>query len=597
MTKIKNLNRVIPFKIAIAQMNPTVGDYAANSQKIISWIQGAERAGAELIVFPECALCGYPVWDLANKKSFVDQGLKELKRIAAATKNTKIAVVLGFIDRATRNAQRATRAAYNAAAWIEKGKVRTVYHKQLLPTYDVFLEEIFFKRGDKPGLVSWKGKKIGLTICEDIWDEGYSHKPLMELKKKGADFVINLSASPYYRGVEKTRAKLIASHARKYKFPVLYVNQTGGQDELLFDGQSFLMDARGRVIFQAPAFQEGFLLIDSKPFQPRRLKFQPAGLSGWDMMYQALIMGVRDYFRKNGFQKAVIGLSGGIDSALVAAIAVDALGPEAVKGVTMPGPYSSEGSWKDSEKLAKNLGIEFEVRPIKTMYDTFLKGTRPSGLVPRQTKDKFRATSPESLVPSLAMENLQARLRGLELMYLSNDEGRLLLTTGNKSELAMGYCTLYGDMAGGLAVIGDLYKSDVYALTTYRNSIHPVIPDAIVTKAPSAELAPGQKDEDSLPPYDVLDEVLRLYIEKNLSISEIVKALKRHREPCSLGRGDLSLKNEIACNDNIIRSLVSDTIRKVDHNEYKRRQAPPILRVTEKAWFGRRMPITNKFQG
>ena len=548
-----------PLRIAIAQMNPTVGDYFANSEKIIAWIDQAERESADIIVFPECALCGYPVWDLANKKQFVAEGLKQLNRIARTTSAKKIAVVLGFIDRPSDSDMSHAPSSFNALAWIEKGKIRTVYHKQLLPTYDVFLEEIFFRSGCAAKIISWKGHKVGLTICEDIWDDRYDVKPLASLVKKNVDLVLNISASPYYRDVSQARERLVKGHTRRYGFPILYVNQVGGQDDLLFDGRSFFMDAKGRILFKAPAFEEGLFFCDLD--QPRSL-VSDVSLDNKESlevseMYQALVMGVRDYFRKNGFNKAVIGLSGGIDSAMVAAIAVDALGKDAVKGVTMPGPFSSEGSWKDSEVLAKALGISFEVRPIRDKYDLWLKD----------------ANIPTTQKPTLAMENLQARLRGMELMFISNDEGRLVLTTGNKSELAMGYCTLYGDMAGGIAVIGDVYKTDVYRLARYRNTIKQVIPELTLTKAPSAELRPDQKDQDSLPPYDVLDEILRLYIEKNLSRDEIVRKLKRK----------------------VPAAVVVDTISKVDHNEYKRRQTPPILRVTEKAWFGRRMPITNRF--
>ncbi len=560
MIRARNLNGV---KIAIAQMNPTVGDYESNVGRILRWIDLAERRGADLIVFPEAALCGYPVWDLANKKQFLSQGLKYLKRIAAATRDKKIAVVLGFIDGPVSGPKSQIANSYNALAWLEKGKIRTVYHKQLLPTYDVFLEEIFFRPGSETKIIPFKGHKIGLTICEDIWDDRYEVKPLAELKKKQADLILNLSASPYYRVVAQARENLLKKQTRRYGFPILYVNQVGGQDDLLFDGRSLYVDAKGKILFRAPAFKEGLFFVDPNDFTPRVCEVVSE-------IYQALVMGVRDYFSKNGFKKAVVGLSGGIDSALVAAIAVDALGKDAVKGVTMPGPFSSEGSWKDSEVLAKNLGIELEVKPIRKMYEAFLKN-----------EDRRLKTADRK--PSLAMENLQARLRGLELMFLSNHEGRLVLTTGNKSELAMGYCTLYGDMAGGLAVIGDVYKTDVYRLARYRNAVREVIPEATLTKAPSAELRPNQKDEDSLPPYEVLDEILRLYIEKNMSRDEIIRKLKK--KPDLFKRaGDMSL-------------LVADVVRKVDHNEYKRRQTPPILRVTEKAWFGRRMPITNRFQG
>ncbi len=563
-------------------MDPTVGDYESNTARILRWIDLAERQGADLVVFPECALCGYPVWDLANKKQFLNEGLKRLKRIAVATRGKRIAVVLGFIERISSPKSQVPGNSYNALAWIEKGKIREIYHKQLLPTYDVFLEEIFFRPGFETKVIPWKGRKIGLTICEDIWDERYKVKPLAALARKKADLVINISASPYYRDVAAAREKLVKGHAARYGFPVLYVNQVGGQDDLIFDGRSFFVDGKGRVQFCAPAFKEDLFFFDAPPCTHRVCTEVPhpvcTGFEEAKEIYDALVLGVRDYFRKNGFKKAVIGLSGGIDSALVAAIAADALGKDAVKGVTMPGPFSSEGSWKDSQELARRLGIQFETRPIKKMYETFLQnqaGTRGSGLGTRKNEEPNRGTSPEEQVPSLAMENLQARLRGMELMFLSNHEGRLVLTTGNKSELAMGYCTLYGDMAGGLAVIGDLYKTDVYRLARYRNTIKKVIPEPILTKAPSAELRPNQKDQDSLPPYEILDEVLSLYIEKNMSCDEIIRKLRKK----------------------VSSGIVADTIRKVDHNEYKRRQTPPILRVTPKAWFGRRMPITNRFAG
>jgi len=553
-------------------MNPTVGDCPGNAAKMLRWIREASAQGADLVVFPECALCGYPVWDLANKKSFIEAGLRELKKIAAATRGLKTAVVLGFINagpacgvrcatkRKSRDFALHTSFSFNAAAWLEAGKVRAIYHKRLLPTCDVFLEQIFFRAGNKPCVMPFRGHRIGLTICEDIRDAAYDVKPLAELKRKGADLVINISASPYFEGVGAKREALVRAHVRRYQVPMIYVNQVGGQDDLLFDGRSFCCDSRGRVTFQAPAFEER-LLLAGEPIQPTRL-------DSVGEMYQALVLGVRDYFRKNGFGKALIGLSGGIDSALVATIAVDALGKDAVKGVTLPGPYSSEGSWKDAEILARNLGIEFETRSIEPMYEVFLKGIRDSFHGARQGKDFKR-------VHSLAMENLQARLRGLELMYLSNSGGRLLLAAGNKSELAVGYCTLYGDMAGGLAVIGDVYKTDVYRLARHRNSIRAVIPEATLTKAPSAELRPNQRDRDSLPPYDVLDAILRAYIEKNLGCDEIVRKMKGKVSP----------------------AVIRDTVRKVDRSEHKRRQAPPVLRVSEKAWFGRRMPITNRFTG
>lgn len=554
-------------RFAVAQMNPTVGDYPANCRKILEWIDNAEKKKADLIVFPEVALCGYPMWDLANKQDFIDEGLKQLQKIVKATAQKNIAVVVGFVSKETGPR---TRSSYNSAAWIEKGTIRTVYHKQLLPTYDVFLENIFFQAGRKESSVfRWKNHRIGLTICEDIWDDRYSIKPLRELKKKKPDLVLNISASPYHRDVVGIRDRLIKKHTQKYHFSMLYVNQVGGQDDLLFDGRSFFCDAKNRILFRAPAFEEGLFYFDWTDNKKGAVQVpNPGWTSQPREIYKALVMGVRDYFYKNGFTKAVIGLSGGIDSALVAALAVDALGKEAVKGVTMPGTYSSEGSWADSEVLAKRLGMEFHTNPIREKYSFLLNAYR-------EQKKRAGEAVPEAGKITLAMENLQARIRGLELMYISNDEGRLVLTTGNKSELAMGYCTLYGDMAGGLAVIGDVYKTDVYRLARYRNSIGEVIPESILTKAPSAELRPDQKDEDSLPPYEVLDEILYRYIEKNRSCNDITRALK----------------NRVAS------SVVTEVIRKVDHNEYKRRQTPPILRVSEKAWFGRRMPITNRFLG
>jgi NAD+ synthase (glutamine-hydrolysing) len=546
-----NLMKKISF--AIAQMNPTVGDYAGNARKIISWIKQAEKKKADLVVFPEIALSGYPVWDLANKKSFVSDGMKQLDAIVRSTRNLNITAVLGYIE----ENDSADGRNWNAMAWISKGRILARYHKRLLPTYDVFLEDIFFQAGSESRPIPWRSLKVGPTICEDIWDARYKTKPVQELARQKSDLLINISASPYYLGVINKRDELVSAHSKRHRIPMLYVNQVGAQDDLIFDGRSFFADADGRILFRAPGFHEGLFYFDwdaskKEPYEvPRQ-----ASANTIAEVYEALVLGIRDYCRKNGFKKVVIGLSGGIDSALVAALAVEALGPDAVLGVTMPGTFSSKGSWKDSEDLAERLGIEIRVNPIKKLYQQFLKEAKKSKL-------------------SLATENLQARLRGLKLMFISNDEGRLVLTTGNKSELAMGYCTLYGDMAGGLSVIGDVYKTDVYRLAWYINREKEIIPHAILEKAPSAELRPNQKDEDSLPPYELLDQILYLYIEKNKSAQEILSGLKT---------------------PHVSLALVRDVIRRVDHNEYKRRQTPPILRVTEKAWFGRRMPITNRFQ-
>ncbi len=587
-----------PIRFAIGQMNPVVGDFDGNTRKIVSWIRQAERKKAGLLIFPELALSGYPVWDLANKKYFVETGFRHLAKIVRATKNKKITVVLGFIDRLAEAKDPSELQSRNALAIIQDGKIRMTQYKRLLPTYDVFLEDIFFKPGKESRVFSWRNLKIGPTICEDIWDDRYSLKPLADLKRQKASLVINISASPYYRGVAEKRDALVKKHTKHYHFPLLYVNQVGGQDDLIFDGRSFFTDAEGRVLFRAPAFQEGLFFFDWNPdkIEPYEVPLAKTTNSP-EEIYQALVLGIRDYCQKNRFSKIVIGLSGGIDSALVATLAVDAMGPKAVMGVTMPGTYSSKGSWEDAEELARRLGIQFCNYPIKKKYEFLIKA-----YAAQRKKRHTKGTI------NLAMENLQARLRGLEVMFISNDEGRLLLSTGNKSELAMGYCTLYGDMAGGLCVLGDVYKTDVYRLAWYRNSIREVIPKSTLMKPPSAELRPNQKDEDSLPPYDVLDEILNLYIEKNKSPEEIIKSLSSSREgrrptkrsqnlrlpACPAGR----LHHSGVHNDVLsIRKLVREVIRKVDHNEYKRRQTPPVLRVTEKAWFGRRMPITNRFQG
>ncbi len=574
-------------RFAIAQMNPTVGDFSGNTRKILDWIKRAEKQRADLVVFPEMALCGYPVWDLANHEDFVREGLKHLAKIVKATQKSSVTVVLGFIDHPSwREGKKRPRTAsvegrlqdrtFNALAWIEKGAIRQIQPKRLLPTYDVFLEQIFFTPGSESRLIPWRGFQVAPTICEDIWDQDYDRKPLAELAGRGADFAVNLSASPYYQGVSDVRDSLLKRQTVRHALPILYVNQVGAQDDLIFDGRSLFVNEEGRILFRAPAFQEGLFFFDWKPGDKNAPVLSPDPASGDSTeMYEALCLGVRDYCRKNGFKKIVIGLSGGIDSAVVAALAVDAVGADAVLGVTMPSGYSSRGSWEDSEELARRLGIEIRKHSIREKYEFLVKAYRGHAREEWRRKHGSKAHFPGAGKITLAMENLQARIRGLELMYLSNDEGRLLLTTGNKSELAMGYCTLYGDMAGGLAVLGDVYKTDVYRLARTRNGRGEVIPKPILTKAPSAELRPNQKDQDSLPPYEILDEILYLYIERNESREGIVKAMR--------SRG-------------VAAKTVHDVIRKVDHNEYKRRQTPPILRVTHKAWFGRRMPITNRFQ-
>lgn len=548
-------------KVAIAQIDPAVGDFGSNQKKIVDYIKAADYAQAHLVIFPELAISGYPVWDLANKKAFVDAGIKSLQSIVKKTKDCKIVSVIGFIDR-NQNPKEKN---HNALAVIRNGKILFVQHKTLLPTYDVFLEGIFFEPATTHKTLMLNGIQIGTTICEDIWDEQYPVKPTKLLKKKGVQLVINISASPYHRKAPQMRDRVVRKRAKENKVWMVYVNQVGGQDDLVFDGRSFVADPQGNVTHRSKAFEEILDFVEI-PFGVKNSKHieipktDPAAET-----YDALVLGLRDYVQKNGFKKVVIGLSGGIDSALVATLARDALGPQSVIGVTMPSRYSSEGSYKDSEILAQNLGIEMRTQPIREAYESFM-----GRVSERKRKNNYKISE-----ISLANENLQARLRALELMYISNDEGCLLLSTGNKSELAMGYCTLYGDMCGGLAVLGDVYKTKVYQVCKYRNQISHVIPDAILDKAPSAELRPNQKDQDSLPPYEVLDEILELYIENNLSENEIVSKLSRK---------------------GISKEVVMDVVCKVDFNEYKRRQTPPLIRVTEKAWFGRRMPITNRFR-
>lgn len=566
-------------------MNPIVGDLPHNAGEIIRRIDEAEKRGLDWVIFSELALSGYPVWDLANKKGFIDAGLAHLEKITRATRGKKVLAILGFIDRGPAGSHKA----YNALAVLSNGKVIHKQYKSLLPTYDVFLEQIFFEPARDQKIFTYKGLKVGTTICEDLWDEQYPLKPMKVLAQKGARVIVNISASPYHGRVEQVRDALIRKKSRETGAYFIYVNQVGGQDDLIFDGCSLVASPDGEVLFRGEPFQENLyevqLDIPRKAVKSRgtvrgKQPERRLGCGDAGEMYRAICLGVRDYVRKNGFKRVVIGLSGGIDSALTAAIAVDALGPEAVIGVAMPGEFSSEDSLRDARELAKILKIEFRVQPITEKYHQFLREAKKAEAGP--------VTS--------AMENLQARLRGMELMYISNDEGAMLLSTGNKSELATGYCTLYGDMSGGLCVLGDVYKTDVYRLADYRNRIAAVIPEAIIRKAPTAELRPNQKDQDSLPPYDVLDTVLYHYIEENRSCEEIVrKVAGRSPAPIRAGRG--WRLERIGTNRQISSAVVRDIIHRVECNEYKRRQAPPILRVTEKAWFGRRMPITNHFRG
>ncbi len=558
----------MPLRVGIAQINPIVGDFERNRQKILHWIRESEKRGLDWVVFPELSLSGYPVWDLATRKRFVREGLRHLKGIATDTRGFNVLPILGYIEEGPKNSGKS----YNALAVLSGGKVIHRQYKTLLPTYDVFLEDIFFVPAIEQRILNYKGLRVGMSICEDLWDETYSVKPLRGLARKGARVIINISASPYHKAAPEIRESLISRQAKETKAYLIYVNQVGGQDDLVFDGRSLVSDPAGKIIFRADAFREGLFEVDIPVGEAAAVGARkPARFEAnvEEDMYQALVLGVRDYVEKNGFSKVVMGLSGGIDSALTAAIACDAVGSDRVIGVAMPSGFSSSDSLEDARELAENLKICFRVRPIAEKYETFLSNEisfkRSEGLTSREEKEI-----------TLAMENLQARLRGLQLMYISNDEGALLLSTGNKSELATGYCTLYGDMSGGLSVLGDVYKTDVYRLARYRNRISPAIPERTILKAPTAELRPNQKDQDTLPPYETLDRILSLYIERNLGRDDIVRKLQK---------------------DRISSRTIEWVIHRVDHNEYKRKQAPPILRVTEKAWFGRRMPITNHFHG
>lgn len=560
-------------RVGIAQINPIVGDYAYNSRKIIRMISEAQAKSLDWVIFSELSLSGYPVWDLANKRSFVSAGLKFLDKVVASTRGKRILVMLGFIDRGPEGSGKS----FNALAVLQDGKVLHKQYKTLLPTYDVFLEQIYFEPAREQKIFRYGNLPVGLSICEDIWDEQYSVKPTRILARKGARVIVNISASPYHARVAGVRDRLIRAKARETKAHFIYVNQVGGQDDLIFDGRSLVANPRGEILFRGAAFREHFSEVtldlsgrgSSLVYSPVQLLHPRLGCGNREEVYAALEVGVRDYVQKNGFKRVVLGLSGGIDSALTAAVAADALGPQSVIGVAMPGEFSSLASFADARELARNLGIEFRVRPITRKYRLFLSD------VARSKKREGKEALERKKI-SLAMENLQARLRGLELMYISNDESALLVSTGNKSELATGYCTLYGDMSGGLCVLGDVYKTDVYRLADYRNSLRSVIPRSTIEKAPTAELRPNQKDQDSLPPYEILDEILYRYIEENKGRDEIMSEIKSRK---------------------VAARLVEDIINRVDHNEYKRRQAPPILRVSEKAWFGRRMPITNHFRG
>jgi NAD+ synthetase len=543
-------------KIALAQINSTVGDFAGNIDRIVKFARRAQERGADLVVFPELALCGYPPRDLVERPGFIRKSEAELERLAGLL--PPIATLVGYVRRS--NAVQG-KAAADAAALIKDGRVALDYTKILLPFYDVFDESRYFEPGQAIGLQAFNGFKLGITICEDVWNDKhfwkkqlYTRDPVEESVRAGANLLLNIASSPYSTEKFQLRHDMLKTIADTRHIPVVYVNQVGGNDQLVFDGSSMAFDANGELRARARSFDEDLVVFNTSD---HHLEIHPAPASETEAVYQALKLGVHDYVLKCGFQKVIVGLSGGIDSSLVATLAADALGAENVTGVGMPGPYSSAGSVRDAEALARNLRIDFRIIPITPIFEAYLTALDPA--FEGQPRD-------------VTEENIQARVRGNVLMALSNKFGSLVLSTGNKSELAVGYCTLYGDMAGGLAAIADVPKIMVYDLARYVNRAGERIPLACLEKPPSAELRPNQTDQDSLPPYEVLDAILRDYIEEAMSSQEIAE---KHR---------LDL------------SLVKEAIRKVNGAEYKRQQAPPTLKVTAKAFgMGRRYPIVQKY--
>ncbi len=533
--------------IALAQMNCLVGDISGNVDKIIELAATARREhAADLVVFPELAITGYPPEDLLLRPEFIERCEAGLERIRRAVGG--IAVLVGFPHLHKGEL-------YNAAAVVRDGDTLALYHKHLLPNYSVFDEKRYFRAGTRPAVFELQGVQVGLTVCEDIWGPA----PMAQAVRAGAQLVVNINASPFHVDKQAEREAVIRERIAVSPAPVVYVNMVGGQDELVFDGGSLVMDAQGRITQRAPAFQEGLYLARfrvGRGVEP--LPDTVAEIDGLAGVYQALVTGVRDYIGKNRFAGAIVGLSGGIDSALTVAIAADALGPERVHAVMMPSPYTSDMSLEDARAEAQALGVHYSTISIAQTVDS----------IERALADEFKGTSRDA-----TEENIQARVRGVLLMALSNKTGKLVLTTGNKTEMAVGYATLYGDMAGGFAVIKDVPKLLVYKLSHYRNTLSAVIPERVLTRAPSAELRPNQTDQDSLPPYDMLDAILELYIEQDRSAEDIARAT------------GASLKT------------IREVIAMVTRNEYKRRQAAPGVRISQRA-FGRdrRYPITSGFK-
>lgn len=552
-------------KIAIAQINPVIGDFDYNHQKMIYYAEKAIERSCDLVVFTEMVLSGYPPRDLLEKKDFIDANQHYLNLLMDRIKG--IGVVCGLVK---PNPEQEGNPLFNTAVLFEDGKVIHECQKRLLPTYDIFDETRYFEPGQKTETFEYKGRVIGLTICEDVWNDKdffkrriYHSDPVPMLIQNGADLIINISASPYQLGKRNFRWSMLSSIARKYHVPLVYANQVGGNDSVLFDGLSVAFDKKGEMKVQAKDFEEDLVVFDlawaeSSQYYPGFLR--PISSTNIESLYRALTMGTRDYVRKCGFSKVVVGSSGGIDSALTTCIAVDALGKENVSNVFMPSRFTSPDNYSDTRQLADNLGVNYACVAIDDIFDTFLNNL--SELLDHKKNEE----------PGITEQNIQARIRGTILMAFSNKFGSLVLSTGNKSELAVGYCTLYGDMSGGLAVISDVPKTTVYELSEYVNRDREIIPDNILKKAPSAELKPNQTDQDDLPPYEILDPVLKAYIEQAKGVDDLVEM-------------------------GFDRRIVEDVVQRVTRNEYKRYQAAPGLRVTSKAFgYGRRYPVAQGFR-
>ncbi len=539
-------------KIALAQINSTVGDFAGNTARLREACERGAAAGAEIVLAPEMAITGYPPRDLLLKSGFIESNLAALEDLAATVGDT--ALVVGHVG---LNADQPGRPATNAVSLLHRGTVAATRTKSLLPTYDVFDEARYFEPATENAPVDFNGRSLGLTVCEDVWndedfwcDRRYRANPVEALVEQGAELILNVSASPWHLGKHRMRAEMLSNLAAKIARPLLYCNSVGGNDELIFDGGSLALNAAGKSIARGKFFAEDLVMVDTEA-----APLESTVPDDEALLHDALVLGVRDYLGKCGFRSAVVGLSGGIDSAVTAVLAVAALGKENVRGVALPSQYSSAGSLDDAQALAKNLGIQYDVVPIEAGFE-----------MAKQSLAPIFGNLPEDVTE----ENMQARLRGLLLMAMSNKFGSLVLTTGNKSELAVGYCTLYGDMCGGLAVISDVPKTMVYRLARWMNRNGEIIPASTIGKPPSAELRPDQKDEDSLPPYEVLDAILERYVVEGQSAEEIIAA-----------------------------NFETDTVRRIarliDLNEYKRRQAAPGLKVTSKAFgVGRRIPVARK---